>query len=318
MSGRRNVMDSAGSTYEDCANLFIGRIASLVRVPREKDFGVDFYCEPRNPTGPHTETVAGLGSLQVKGGSAKFEYGGLDANGNWRDYEFAWLRSLATPLYLVRVDEQLSAVELFSIWPLWWIFWRQAVLPFQVVFTTEEPGAFVWRDPEPSSHPNGAGKGDGMLWTVHLGPPFLRLTQTDLNNTIFRQHAVAILRTWITYDRLTLMRYHQFIPVLTGITGWTTNSPEIVETRSWQFWDGRPGVNIERLCLTAAPMLTNLGVHLQWQNDPAAYGFLFVLEWLDGKGSLDPIGKGLLDGLRKTQAAGVGPAEEATDSKEIS
>jgi hypothetical protein len=104
------------------------------------------------------------------------------------------------------------------------------------------------------------------------------------------------------------MRYHQFVPVLNGITGWRTNPTEVLEQRMWQFWDSRPGANIARLCHTASPMLVNLGAHLQWQNDSAAYNLVPILEWLDENGYLDPMGQGLLNGLRGTQAQGVGPA----------
>jgi hypothetical protein len=199
------------------------------------------------------------------------------------------------------------------------IFWRQAVSPFEVVFATQpvETGSSVWQDPQASPHANGAGKGDGMRWTVNLGSPFLRLTGKDLNDPAFRQQAVAVLRTWIAYDRLTLMRHHQFIPVLTGITRWTTNFPEILEARTWQFWDARPGANIARLCQTVAPMLVNLGAHLQWQNDEAAYKLVPVLDWLDEQDHLDPMGKGLLDGLHRTQAKGVGPAEDLPGSPSL-
>src|SRR3990172_7499880 len=122
MSGRRHVMDSTGSTYEDCAQFLVGHIASLVKVPREQDFGIDFYCQPRVLVGPQTETVAELCSLQVKGGREKLAYGGLNRRGEWRVYELTWLRSLASPLYLVRVNTKRTAVELFSTWPLWLIF----------------------------------------------------------------------------------------------------------------------------------------------------------------------------------------------------
>jgi hypothetical protein len=57
-------------------------------------------------------------------------------------------------------------------------------------------------------------------------------------------------------------------------------------------------------------MLVSLGTHLQWQNDREAYELLPVLEWLDGRGHLDPMGKGLLEGLRRTKERGVGPREE--------
>lgn len=88
MSGRRHIVDSEGTSYEDCVSLFLGRIASLVHVPRDKDFGIDFYCQPRVPAGAHTETVAELASLQVKGGGAKLTYGGLNPQGEWQEYEF--------------------------------------------------------------------------------------------------------------------------------------------------------------------------------------------------------------------------------------
>jgi len=310
VSGRRHVMDSAGSTYENCANFFLGRIASMVPVPREKDFGIDFYFQPRIPSGPRTETVAELGSLQVKGGEEGLAYGGLNSRGEWREYEFIWLRSLATPLYLARVDADCRSVELFSLWPLWLIFLKHTAFPFEVVFTTraEADEHYIWQQPTSSHHPDGVGKGDGMQWTVDLGPPMLRLTQEKLADAAFRQRAIAVLRQWIIYDRLALMRYHQGIPVLDGITKWRTDYPHALEVITWQRWDARPGANIARLCQTIAPMLVNLGVHLQWQNGQAAYKLIPVLEWLDGEGRLDPIGKGLLEGLHGTQARGVGPA----------
>jgi hypothetical protein len=287
-----------------------------VKVPHEKDFGIDFYCQPRIPVGPQTETVAELCSIQVKGGVAKLAYGGLNQRGEWREYDFTWLRSLVTPQYLAHVNEGFSTVELYSIWPLWWIFWRQP-FPFEVLFVTQPAGTAPsdWQDPQssPPPQPGAAGKSDGLQWTVNLGPPFLQLTGENLRDSEFRQHAIAVLRTWINFDRLMLMRYHQFIPWLTGITKWTTNCPDPIESRTWQFWDMHPGANIDRLCKTAAPMLVSLGVHLQWQNNPEAYELLPVLEWLEEKGHLDPMGKGLLGGLRETKARGADPRDILAD-----
>ena len=314
MSGRRHKMDSTGSTYENTVQLLVGRIASLVKVPREQDYGIDFFCQPRVSTGATTETVTELGSLQVKGGQAELAYGGLNDRGEWRDYELAWLRSLATPLYLAHVDADLTAVELFSLWPLWWIFWRTRS-PFEVVFNTEAAGTVsaMWPQPETSPTVDAHERGDGNRWTINLGPPFLRLTNDLLNDATFRDRAVATLRGWIANDRLTLILHQLFIPVVNGVTRWTTNSPEGGERRTFHFWNDQPGVNLEGLSQTASPILVNLGIHLQWQNDAAAYNLVPVLEWLEGRGWLDEIGKGLLDGLRRTQARGVGPKECTVD-----
>jgi hypothetical protein len=273
-------MDSKGKAYENCVQLLVGRIASLVRVPREEDFGIDFYCHPLLTAGPTTETVKNLAGLQVKGGTASLTYGGTNDRDAWREYEFAWLRALAIPLYLAHVNMDCNSVELFGTWPLWWLFWRHSEPPYEVVLKTEPFGtATGWHDPTATPHPNGLGKGDSMRWTVNLGPPFLRLTNENTNDQGFREMAVAILTTWITRDRLSLMRSHQFVPVLTGITQWTTNALDGLVATDTYFWDARPGVNILQICQASAPVIVNLGVHLQWQGNKDAYRLLPILEW---------------------------------------
>lgn len=319
MSGRRHVMDSAGESYEDCAAHFLGRITSVIKVPGKKDFGVDFYLQPRVRLTRHTETAAELGSIQVKGGDEKLSYGGLDEKNQWREYQFIWLKSLTTPLYLARVDAKHDSVELFSLWPVWLIFWPQAANPFEVVFTTAVAGgdSLAWQEPRSTPDERGKDHGDGQKWTVNLGRPFLRLTNDMLNDSEFRLQAVNILRTWLAYDRLSLIRYQQFIPCLRGLIGWSTNGSKI-EVGDWQFWDKRPGANIAQLCQTAAPILVNLCMHLQLQNDRAAYNFLPLLKWINsqslldpmGQMLIDPIGQRLIETLERAPANGSGPADD--------
>ena len=66
MPGRRHIMDSVGSTHEDCVRLLLGRIASLVQVPREKDFGIDFYLQPRIAAGPRTNAGRSAWPLDIR------------------------------------------------------------------------------------------------------------------------------------------------------------------------------------------------------------------------------------------------------------
>src|SRR5436190_1155345 len=125
MSGRRLDTDSIGDNYENCVQHLLGGIATLVRVPRERDFGIDFYCQPRIPVGPRTETVTELCAIQVKGGSADLFFGGLKKTGDkfeWPEFAFTWLKSLATPLFLAQVSRDNTTIDLYSVWWLWWIF----------------------------------------------------------------------------------------------------------------------------------------------------------------------------------------------------
>ena len=68
MSGQRHKIDSTGDMYQDFAELVLGRIAVLVEVPRQRDYGIDFFCQLLKPTGTATQTVTELFAIQVKGG----------------------------------------------------------------------------------------------------------------------------------------------------------------------------------------------------------------------------------------------------------
>lgn len=46
---------------------------------------------------------------------------------------------------------------------------------------------------------------------------------------------------------------------------------------------------------------------MQWQRDAAADRFIPVLEWIEQQSRLYPIDKGLLEKMRRTQAAGEEP-----------
>ncbi len=309
MPGRQNVLASRGSSYEDFVQTVLGRLATMVHVPRQHDFGIDFYCQPRIPSGQRTESVTDLCSIQVKGGDSIFGFGGLKRrSGQWRDYHFDWLRSLAIPIFLARVDKDFSAVELFSLWPLWLVFWQTST-PFSVTCRTKPATSTLYelQDLEKKISPVGQGKGDGCDWVVDLGPPFLRLTLADLNDDGFSDGALAILQQWIRLDRETLIRFHLRVAVVEGIYKYSTNFFSY-STKKAMFWSYGPGANVVHLSRTMTPMIVNLGVHLQWQNNEAAYLLIPVIEWLNREGHLDEMGQGLLDGLRESRAEGKGPA----------
>jgi hypothetical protein len=312
----RNKIDSIGSGYEKCADALVGQVANMIKVPREGDFGIDFYCEPRVSIGPTMETVAQLCSLQVRGGTRRLTYGGLNKKGKWKDHDFAWLRSLIAPLYLARVDKSRTAVDLFSLCPIWLICW-QAGHPFEIVCTTQAPSAELChvQEPRASAHPRGNAKSDGMRWTVDLGPPFLRLTHENMNDSAFCELAVAVLRSWIVNDRLTLIYTHLSVPVVPRVIQWRTEPPGILDVRTTYLGNTGTGMNIAGISQTVAPILVSLLFNLKFQNNEAAYNFLPALQWLADSGYLDRLGQGLLDDLRRTQAASLPPLGETPRSQ---
>src|SRR5262245_3457152 len=135
MPGRRLDIDSIGESYEVFSESVLNRVATLTRVGTKQDFGTDTYCQPRIKAGARTETVTELCLLQMKGGTARLAYGGIDGKGRWKDEEITWLRTLWAPLYLVRVDATYESVDLFSTSNIWWVLW-QSVMPYRIELVT--------------------------------------------------------------------------------------------------------------------------------------------------------------------------------------
>jgi hypothetical protein len=193
-------------------------------------------------------------------------------------------------------------------------------MPFQVDFILRRPGTGPDVGPEPSGQPRqeGAGHGDGELWTIDAGPPFIRLTNDQLNDQASRERAVEVLRHRITIERLMLMRFLQFVPIFPAIYRHTTNTLDGIDIRVWSFWSPIPGENLGRLAASFVPVLTNFGTHLQHQDDPAAYHLLPILIWLKQYGVLDGLAEGLLQGLRETHSQGLSPAHLIRQSQQLS
>lgn len=315
MAGQRHIIDRIGAQYENAVHSLLTEFASLVPVPRQDDFGIEFYCHLRSSTGAQTETVADLSALQVKGGDASLVYGGADSKGDWKKHEIAWLMSLSAPLYLVRVPRDRRTADVFSLAPLWHRFMSQSVFPFEIACVTQPPSSTSdWQLPEPT-YTTGPDRGDGRRWIVNLGPPIVRVSVDDPDDASYRERVIGVFRAWIANDRQNLMRFVQGIPVFSGFHGWQTNSLDGVRRVIAQHWSATPGANIQSLCQTAEPLLVNLGIHLHWQDDPAAYALIPVLEWLNERHRLGGIGQGLMSGLLVSRREGGGPSRKLREDR---
>ena len=307
MAGNRHRMDSLGASYEAFAHSVLGRVASLTQVETKQDFGIDTYCQPRLSDGSQTESVGELCLLQIKGGAAPLAYGGLDQNGRWKSHEIHWLRSLWAPLFLAVVDREYRAVELFSLWQVWWVNCMSAA-PFQIKCSWDNAGArrdFVSAAGtiSPVAEPE---MGDRLSWTVPLGPPLLRLTHEALNDVAFATSAVKTLRAWIAIDRQTVARFHTGIPVFESVRAWQTNETPS-ELMNLAAWDPTPGRNLLGLARVTAPVVLALGLHLQHQADPDAYRLIPILQWLRCQAVGGSMLDGLLEGLERNQSGGRSP-----------
>jgi len=306
MPGKQARFVALDAQNEADAQSLIGRLAAPVKIPREHDFGIDFFCQLYAEAGATSVTVDEVFTLQVKGLHETLRFGGI-RDGSWRDYEIAWLKTLATPLFLARLQPTGPTLDIYSLAPLWRVLW-QTPTPFEVACNTEDPSETEYKRSEPSWSPSAEPHGDGRVWTVPLGPPFVRLMHCDLETTESRATATSLLRQHVQLERRNLLLFKLRVAVHDCMEAWRTNAPWTGLHRA-MFWSAKVGDNLDELAMALEPVAVNLAVHLQWQNDSAAYHFVEILQWLDQKRGLDPLGRGLLEGLQATQAAGLGPSE---------
>ena len=308
MVGRRLDVDSIGESYEVFAESVLSRIATLTRIGTKQDFGTDTYCQPRVSVGTRMETVMELCLLQVKGGSSPLMYGGIDRDGQWKGYEFDWLKNLWAPLYLATVDPNYQRVDLFSLWPIWWVMW-QCGTPFKIICSWREAAetAYTFSQPTREATPAGAGMGDGHTWTIDLGPPLLRLSHQNLNDESSRNQAVDIFRYWIRIDRQTVARFHARVPFVEAILAWVTNQMPGAYQQVLAY-DPTPGKNIDWLAVVLVPSLLTLGVHLQGQGNVDAYRLISIFEWIEMNNYGNDFTRHLLEGLSRAKREGASPA----------
>jgi hypothetical protein len=306
MAGRRLDRDSLGESYEVFAESLLNRIATLTRIGTKQDFGTDTYCQPRIGISERTETVTELCLLQVKGGSSRLVYGGVEDK-VWKGYEFEWLKGLWAPLYLVHVDKQYRRADLYSLWPIWWVLW-QAGTPFKVICKWTEPSDSVHDYCPPTSEPapEAVGFGDGRIWRVDLGTPLLSLTHQLLNDTTVRNHLVNLFRYWIRVDRQTVARYNLQVPLVEMNHSWITNQ---VPSKKGELlvMSSTPGALIEPIARALAPAILGLGSNMQQQGNKDAFMLIPVLEWLQSNGYGTLLTGGLLEKLTRSRNEGVSP-----------
>jgi len=307
MAGQRLAIDSIGESYEVFAESVLNRIATLTRIGTKQDFGTDTYCQPRVPIAARMEAVMELCLLQVKGGRSPLTYGGLNARNQWKGHEVDWLRGLWAPLYLATVNPEYERVDLFSLWPIWWVMW-QSVTPFKIELSWQGPvnDEFEYRAPTKRVVAE-AEHGDRHVWAIDLGPPILSLSHQSLNDNEFRIRATEIFRYWIQVDRQTVARFHANVPLIDANFRWMTNRLPTARQELLAI-DPRPGMNIDSLARALVPSLLGVGSHLQHQGNHEVFRLIPVLEWIETNGYGNLITGGLLAKLSRAQREGTSPA----------
>jgi hypothetical protein len=132
-----------------------------------------------------------------------------------------------------------------------------------------------------------------------------------MNDARFVANSSSLLANWLAIDRQNVIRALLGVPYVQGVREWATNDfkTTVITLKQFMAWSESRQTVID-LAKALEPLLVNLGVHLQSQDDRAVYSLVSLLEWIDSLNLLGRMGKGLLDGIKRTQAAGLSPNQQ--------
>jgi hypothetical protein len=172
-----------------------------VKVPREEDIGIDFYCNLAKPVGKKITYFAPY-NVQVKSAGASIAYGGKTKKGGWRKHQVEWFRSQDTPFFIALIDKSESSMKLFSTVTRWFLRYDPRI-PYEVVLNPNglnkdgHLGDGTKTTLREVSRPDGL---EAFRWELPLGPPILRLTLERAENPAFMHKARGVLEWHIRED----------------------------------------------------------------------------------------------------------------------
>lgn len=262
MPGQQLTIKAIGSTNEAFCEAMLGRFASMIFVPNEQDFGIDFYCLPRRPSSRNSEMPVTLCGIQVKGESGgNLTFGGVRGkNQEWRRHELVWLRELSIPFYLAVVDGSFERVDLFSITRCLQVFWKTS-FPFEISCVVSAP---EFQEPVETVEPQAqeaavqpTDQHDGKIWEVSLGSPFLSLKFKELIEESARIAMRDVLLKWIEQDRYSLDNLSLGVPMVKLPQQYLTNKiPE--NAQQLMFWNPSDGARANAIARRIGPAITCL------------------------------------------------------------
>ncbi len=303
MTGKQLKIQGIGSTNEAFCEAMLGRIAAMVPVPREHDYGIDFYCLPRRELTAHSETVAELAAIQVKGASTSaIVFGGTaPKSSEWRRYELDWLRTLRIPLYLASVDAAYERVNLYSLTRCLQVFLKT---PFPYAIECETSpldlnGSCATAEPQPTPTVTATPAHDGATWNVQLGIPFLTLKFSELDDSRQREWVTNVFLQWIAADSHTLGNLAMGVPVVRLAQNYYANIPPTY-LENIMFWYPDHDGQARDMSARLAPGLASVARQLLSEgrsSEAKAWGP--ALEWCRAQAVIDKFGADVADEIAK-------------------
>ena len=277
MPGRRYSDFRPGDRAEYMAIYILSSFAQVVPVPRQEDYGLDFFCALTREEN-HSLFVEDVFGVQAKkhtkGKKIEIVYGGKDKKNIWKKHEIKWLLfGPYFPLLIALVDIDNNILSLYSTANMWKARWM-AGHPYQVKLipqTTSKQNLSITTQP-PKKLPKGDA-GDRKIWKIPLGPPIVILPIADCNDKNISKTIYSVLKYWLVLDQQNVFHQKMGIPACTRFMSWKPNYiPDTSKTEYQMFGNATIGMNVNGILNKISPMIQSLAYNYILQ--PTGYWLL--------------------------------------------
>lgn len=270
MPGQQLRSTNEGAENERLADLLLSKICAPTKVPREQDYGLDFYCTITQPEGHVVRTSPYSFGLQVKPRSTTnvISYGGYGKatdTSTWKAYEIEWLFTQSLPFLIGLVSQ--DTLDLYLTSGMWQARWEGG-RPFRVDLTADAPNPVTQAGLVPVGMPVADAPGDGKRWTIPMGPPIVSWSVAEAASETHLATVRQVLARALDVEKTNVMTHVQGVPYREWILNWSPNwLPAPTETHLGTMWFGNSGegMNLERCARALGISLPALALNLQAQ-----------------------------------------------------
>lgn len=246
MPGQRLGSPRVGDRGEYLSQFLLSHVASVVPVPRQEDYGVDFVGTLLTEQGKCLRSGR-VFFVQVKTTSDK----------TWsfvEGHHKAWLFSLPLPLLLVFPELSDLSIAVYSTARLWWLKWMVGNSPQKLTLVPDNhpnenaPNPYDRFRHSKMAPPYQVPEIISAKWTVPLGPPIARISPELLREEGSASSLFHCLDEWLWLDSLNILWREQRIPASIEYKSWRTNhAPNRDEIRFMPYENATPGQNIQEI-----------------------------------------------------------------------
>jgi len=270
MPGQQLLSTNQGAQNERLADFLLSKICAVTKVPREQDYGLDFYCQLTQPGGRVVRTSPYSFGVQLKPRPTTnvISYGGYADSkdlSSWKAYEVEWLFTQSLPFLIGLVsDDRLDLYLTSAMWHARWEGGR----PFRVDLTPDSPDPVTKNGLPPTTESIPGAPGDSKRWTIPLGPPIVSWSVSEATNEVHLATVREVLARALDVEKTNVLAHTQGVPYREWILNWSPNwLPAPAETRLGTMWFANTGdgMNLEQCARAVGIALPALAFNLKAQ-----------------------------------------------------